>query len=478
MARTKIVCTIGPASKEKKILKKLMKNGMNVCRLNFSHGTHEEHNELIDNIRAVAKDEKLTVAILQDLQGPRIRIGDMGKKPRELKKGELVVFTTSNIEKSSKKIPVTYENLHKDIEVGQRILLVDGLIRLVTKKIIGNDIQAEVEIGGFIETHKGMNLPDTTVTIPSLSDKDKDDLVFGIEQGVDFMAISFVRSAKDVYDLRFLIKEAEQRQKIKPTNPTKIIVKIERKEAIDNLEEILEATDGVMVARGDLGIELPAEDVPLMQKMIIDQCLQKAKPVIVATQMLDSMINNPRPTRAEVSDVANAVIDHADALMLSGETATGKYPEEVVSYMTKIIEKTEASAYDDLVVKSYVDKIEPADEAVGRISNILASSVKAKLILVASITGYAGRIISRYRPQLPIMVACDDDRVMRQLILSWGIFPFLIPSCKSLEELIDRSFGFLKKNKRIEKGDSVIIISGEPVGKGGKVNLVEIKDVE
>ncbi|HCC22771.1 TPA: pyruvate kinase [Candidatus Falkowbacteria bacterium] len=477
MSRTKIVCTIGPVSKSQKVLKDLISNGLNVARLNFSHGTHPEHKKLITNIRAVAEKMGRTVALLQDLQGPRIRIGDIGSAERQLKAGEKVIITTGAISKGGKKIPITYDQLHTEVEPGQRILIVDGLIQLTVDKVAGRDIHATVIIGGAIATHKGVNLPDTSLSIPALTDKDKQDVEFGVENEVDYMALSFVRSAKDVYDLKYLIKSYEKKLKKKNRNPIRIVVKIERNEAIDNLDEIIEATDAVMIARGDLGIELPAEDVPLMQKMIIDRCLDKAKPVIVATQMLDSMIHNPRPTRAEVSDVANAVIDHTDALMLSGETATGAYPVETVSYMTRIIEKTEGSNYDDLVPEIHAKKIEPANEAIGRIANILANSVDAKLILVASISGYAGRVISRYRPELPILVACDDDRVRRQLILSWGVVPFIIPTCRTVEELIDRSISYLKTVHLITKGDKIIIIAGEPVGMSGDINLVEIKEI-
>lgn len=478
MGRTKIVCTIGPASNTKKILKEMIAAGMNVARLNFSHGTYTEHKKLIKNIRSAAEETQKTVAILQDLQGPRIRIGDIGKKSRLLKKGEQVILTTAAVKTGDRRLPVTYEKLHVDIQPKQRILLVDGLIHLKVKKIDGHDIFCEVKIGGLVETHKGINLPDTKISISALTEKDKKDALFGVKNQVDFIALSFVTSAKDVYDLRYLLKEYEKKLKIKNPHKIRIVVKIERNEAIENLDEIVEATDAVMIARGDLGIELPAEDVPLMQKMIIDCCLEKAKPVIVATQMLDSMMKNIRPTRAEVSDVANAVIDHADALMLSGESAAGLYPVQTVDYMRRIIEKTENSSYDDLVVKLYAKKIVPTDEAVSRIANILATSVKANLILAASLSGYTGRIISRYRPEMPIFVACDNERTQRQLMLSWGVIPFLLPTCKSIEELIDRSLGYLKKNKFVKKEDKIIIIAGEPVGASGNVNLVEIKEVE
>jgi len=449
---------------------------MNVARLNFSHNVHEYHLKVIKNIREAAKESKATVAILQDLQGPRIRLGDLPEAGIQLVKGKEVILTTSK-KAGENKIPVTYENMHLDVEPNQRILIADGLIEVVIKEVKGRDVYCIVKNGGLVTSHKGMNLPDTNVTVPSLSEKDKEDLFFGIKNKVDFVALSFVRSAKEVYDLKYLIKKYSQQLKLDSPHEIKIIVKVERMEAIKNLDEIIEATDGVMVARGDLGIELPAEDVPLIQKMIIDKCLQAAKPVIVATQMLDSMINNPRPTRAEVSDVANAVIDHTDAVMLSGETANGKFPAETVDVMAKIINKTEASTYDDIVLQDKLKKIISTGEAVSSIAKMLANHLDAKLILVASLSGDSARIVCRYRPELPMLVACDDERIQRQLMLSWGIIPFILPHCESLEELIDRSIGFIKKKKFAKKEETIIIIAGEPVGVSGNVNLVEIKEI-
>ncbi len=476
MKRTKIVCTIGPASDKKNILKKLVQNGMNVARLNFSHNVHKYHLQVIKNVRAIARELGQPIAILQDLQGPRIRLGDLPEKGIELKAGKQITLTTyKGIQQE--KIPVTYEKMHEDVKAGERILIADGLIQVNVLEVKGQNIICKVINGGKITSHKGINLPDTSVSVPAVSGKDKDDLLFGVKNRVDFVALSFVRTAKDVYDLKYLIQKYQQKLKIKEKQPIKVIVKIERREAIENIDEIIEATDAVMVARGDLGIELPAEDVPLMQKMIIDKCLAAAKPVIVATQMLESMIINPRPTRAEVSDVANAVIDHTDAVMLSGETASGKYPAVAVEYMKKIIEKTEKSTYDDLVLQEKVKKIVPTSDAVSSVAKMLAEHVKAKLILAASLSGYSGRIVSRYRPELPILVACDNERTERQLNLSWGIIPFVLPRCDSIEELLDRSVGYLKKNKYLFKEDKIIIVAGEPVGRSGNVNLVEIKTI-
>jgi len=476
MKRTKIVCTIGPASDKKAVLKKLIQNGMNVARLNFSHNVHAYHLKAIKSIRALSKEMKQPIAIVQDLQGPRIRLGDLPEKGIQIKKGQDIILTTST-KKSVKKISVTYEKMHEDVEVGQRILLVDGLIELKVTKVSGNDIYCHVVTGGLLNSHKGINLPDTNVSIASILEKDEKDLFFGVKNGVDFVALSFVRSAKEVYDLKYLIKKYKQKLKIKNNAEIKVIVKIERREAVENIDEIIEATDAVMVARGDLGIELPPEDVPLIQKMIIDKCLDSAKPVIVATQMMESMIVNTRPTRAEVSDVANAVIDHTDAVMLSGETASGKYPSETVAMMSKIVQKTEKSTYDDLVLKEKVKKIVPTSEAISAVAKMLADNLDVELILAASLSGDSGRIVSRYRPEKPIFVATDSQKIQNQLSLSWGIMPFILPKCDYLEELIDHSIGYLKKHNYLKKEDKMIIIAGEPVGKSGNVNLVEIKTI-
>jgi len=475
--RTKIVCTIGPASDKPKLLEEMIKAGMNVARLNFSHGSHTYHKKLSRTIRAAAKKVGEPVAIIADLQGPKIRIGELPEEGIELVPGKKIILSTGATRYKEGIVPVTYKNLHKDVEPGDIILLDDGLLELKVIGVKGKNIDTEVRVGGPLTSHKGINLPTASLSIPAITDKDKDDLKYAVSLGVDFVAISFVKSAKDIYDLRYLIKDYEKKLKIKPDEPIRIIAKIEKHEALKAIDEIIEATDGIMVARGDLGIETPAEDVPLAQKSIIEKCLDVAKPVIVATQMLDSMTRKPRPTRAEVSDVANAVIDHTDAVMLSGETANGKYPVKTVETMAKIITETEDSHYDDLVFKEYLRKLRAIDEAISQSAHLLATSVGAKLILTASLSGNAGRMISRYRPELPIFVTTDDERVLHQLNLSWAVRPFLLPQCRSIEELVDRSIGYLKKNKFGKKGDKIIIIAGEPVGRSGRVNLVEIREI-
>jgi pyruvate kinase len=471
--RTKIVCTIGPASASPQVLGDLMDAGMNIARLNFSHGTYAEHKKIMSNIRAEAEARNLPIGIMQDLQGPKIRVGDINKKGIEIKAGQEIILTTS-AKPAKGKIPVTYVNLHKDAEAGQKILMDDGLMDMVVVKVSGRDVHCKVGTGGTLLPHKGINLPETQVSASSLSDKDKQDALFGVKNNVDFIALSFVRSAKDILDLRYLIKKYEKQLKLKPASDIRIIAKIEKREAVERIDDILQVVDGIMVARGDLGIEIPAEDVPLVQKMLIDKARAAAKPVIVATQMLDSMIRNPRPTRAEVSDVANAVIDSTDAIMLSGETATGKYPVQTVATMARIAVKTEASEFDD-VPPPKIKKYETEEDAMSSVGTILARSTDTKLILVASLSGSAGRIVSRYRAEIPILVSTNHERVARQLNISWNVRPFVLPSCSSVEELIERAMAYLLQSKLVKKADNVVVIAGEPVGVSGHINFVEIR---
>ncbi|KPJ85803.1 hypothetical protein AMJ57_01680 [Parcubacteria bacterium SG8_24] len=478
--RTKIVCTIGPASNDPATVRKMIRAGMNVARLNFSHGTHEDHAKMIAMLRQVSQETGEPVAILQDLQGPKIRVGKLPEEGVMLEEKKEVVFTTDPKAKLPK-MPVDYPSLHIDVRTGDKLLLDDGLIDVRVTKVIGQDIICEVVHGGKLTSHKGINLPTATLSTPAITVKDMKDLKFGVAQGVDWVALSFVRNAKEIYDLRYMIQNYEKELGIEEEHgrqPIRIVAKIEKHEAIRSIDEIVEAVDGIMVARGDLGIETPAEELPLIQKMLIDKCLAAAKPVIVATQMLDSMIRNPRPTRAEVSDVANAVIDHTDAVMLSGETATGKFPVDVVATMARIVHETESSRFDDLDPDFDPSQRQTIEEAISGVGNILARGIKARLVLVASLTGNTGRIVSRYRPELPILVATDNERVRNQLNLSWGVVPFVLPRCGSVEELVDRSIGHLKKNKMIKKNDKIIIVAGSPVGVAGGVNLVEIRDIK
>ena len=476
--RTKIVCTLGPASESQETITKMLEAGMNVVRLNFSHGTHENHLLLMQHVRSVSEELGIPTAILQDLQGPKIRVGTLPENGIPFTPGEMVSFDTS-LERYAEGIaPVDYKDFHMLVSEGERMLLDDGKMETTIRHIIGTRIDAEVIVGGTLTSHKGINIPDSELHISALTEKDKADAKFGVEYDVDMVALSFVTSAKDILDLRYLIKEYEKELGKTPDQPIHIIAKIERKEAVDNIEEILDVADGIMIARGDLGIEMPAEDVPLIQKRLIDLALKKAKPVIVATQMLDSMQHNPRPTRAEVSDVANAVIDHADAVMLSNETATGEYPVDTVKMMTTIIEETESSAYDDLHMHDDIRGGSPVDEVMTGLARVLAEEVGAHMILAASLSGDTARLISRHRPELPIVVATSTARVERQMNLSWGVVPFILQPCRSIEELVERSILRMKEQKLTKKGQKIIVVAGEPVGHAGHVNLLEVREVK
>lgn len=475
---TKIVATIGPACSSAEILEDMVKAGMNCARLNFSHGTHETHEAVYNTVRGVEQKLGETVTIMQDLQGPKIRIGIMPATGKNIAVGEMVTFNTAVVEYTGDEIPVDFPDLHKYLKAGERLLVNDGKIETKIVKVEGTRIFTEVVEGGLLESRKGVNLPESDLPVSSLTVKDKEDLKFGIKLGVDLVAISFVNSAKDVLDTKFLIEEYQKELNIKPEYPIKVIVKIERPTAVRDIKEIVTVADGVMVARGDLGVEMRAAEVPLIQKHIIDVANELAKPVIVATQMLDSMQTSRRPTRAEVSDVANAVIDHADAVMLSNETATGKHPALVVKTMADIVLATEKSSYDDTDLPPFHKKGADVDNAIVTVSRMLAEEVDAKLILVASLTGETGRLISHLRPSLPIMVATSTERVERQLNLSWGVDPFVLVHCNSIEELLERSLQYIREHKLAKPGDKMVVVAGEPVGQAGNVNLVEVREIK
>lgn len=472
------MCTLGPATETEETISAMVDAGMNVARLNFSHGTYENHAMIIERIRAVAEKKGVTISILQDLQGPKIRVGALPEEGVILKEGESVVFDTALETYADNTIPIDYEQLHNFIKESERILLNDGRSEVEVQSVDGTKIHGRVVVGGRISSHKGINVPDSTLDMRVMTEKDKRDARFGVEHNVDFIALSFVMRPEDVVDLRYTIKDFEREMGIVPEQPIRIIAKIERREAVDRIEQIMDTVDGIMVARGDLGIEIPAQEVPLVQKKLIDTALSYAKPVIVATQMLDSMQENPRPTRAEVSDVANAVIDHTDAVMLSNETAVGKFPVETVQTMSDIIKETEASCYDDLPFKRlHTGKHESVDHVVSQLARELAESIDVKIILAASMSGNTARLISRNRPEIPILVATDCQRAKQQMNLSWGVAPFMLPPCRSIEELIDRSVIVLKEQGYVVSGDKMVVIAGEPIGYSGNVNLLEVRDI-
>jgi len=451
MKRTKIVATIGPASASPAILRQMIQAGMNVARMNMSHGTHAWHHKTITAARAAGKRLHHTVGILVDLQGPKIRVGELPKAGIKLVKGTTIVFTTDPKEKMRGAVPVTYSNMHRDVRKGEHILLDDGLLEAVIVKISGRRVYAKVLVGGMLTSHKGFNLPQTAMHVPSVSEKDRDDARFAVAEKADWVALSFVHTAKDVLNLRRLIGSGH--------SAPKIIVKIERPEALKNFDAILAATDAVMVARGDLGIEIPAEQVPIVQKTIIQKCLAAGKPVVVATQMLDSMTRNPRPTRAEVSDVANAVIDHADAVMLSGESATGKYPVLAVKTMAAIAAEAEASHFDDLPQVAHHEP-ETVRAAVASVAGELAERVGATAIVVATKSGDTARFIARTRPELPIYAATPTPTAAAQVALTWGALPFVVPMANTIPSLVRAMLAKLKAMKKVKKGDRIVLVAG------------------
>jgi len=474
--QTKIVCTIGPSCADVDTLENMVRAGMNVARLNFSHGSYEEHEILIDNIREVEQRTGEPIAILQDLQGPKIRVGALAKKGIELRVGEEVMFSSDEHEKHA--IPLGFSFLHQYVKKDEIIYLDDAKMQVKVTSVQGKHVYARVLVGGILLSHKGINLPQSDLSgLEVLTEKDKKDIEFGVAHGVDMIAMSFVMRPDDIVDVRYMIKEAEQTLHIHSKHPIKIIAKIEKAEAVKRIKDIIHVTDGLMVARGDLGIEMPAEEVPIIQKRLVELAVEHAKPVIVATQMLDSMQKNPHPTRAEVSDVANAVIDHTDAVMLSNETASGNFPVETVEMMTRIILETEKSKYDTMMWRKPQDKMYAIDDVISSLSRIVAEDVDARLILAASLSGETGRLISRYRPELPIAVATSDVRVEHQLNLSWGIHPFILEPCSTIEELVERSMLKLLQEKHVKKGDKIIVVAGEPVGQAGHVNLLEVREV-
>lgn len=470
MRKTKIVCTIGPASESEEMLEKLIKAGMNVARLNFSHGDHAEHKARIDTIRKVSKRLGKTVAILLDTKGPEIRTHNMKDGLIELEKGSEVTVSMTEVEGTPEKFSVTYENLINDVEEGSYILLDDGLIELQVKSIdkANGEVLCDVLNTGELKNKKGVNLPGVKVSLPGITDKDADDINFGISEGVDFIAASFVRRPSDVLDIRKLL-EAKQNKNIS------IIPKIENQEGIDNIKEILEVSDGLMVARGDMGVEIPPESVPMVQKDLIRQCNKLGKPVITATQMLDSMQRNPRATRAEASDVANAIYDGTDAVMLSGETAAGQYPEEAVKTMRNIAVSAEA-AQD---YKNYYLTVQKLVEtslvnAIGVSVAHTALNLNVKAIVAATESGSTARTISKYRPQSDIIAVTPNVETARQCALVWGIFPVVKEGRKTTDALLNNAVATAVETERVQNGDLIIITAGVPTGEKGTTNMMKL----
>ena len=471
MRKTKIVCTIGPSSEAPENLKKLIQAGMNVARLNFSHGDFEEHGRRIANIRQVSKELGAHTAILLDTKGPEIRVGKLKEEPIELVQDEKIILTTEEMLGDASKISISYANLPNDVHVGSTLLIDDGLIGMTVTEVRGNEIECRILNGGTLKSRKSVNAPGVKISLPGITDKDRADIVFGIGQGIDFIAASFVRKASDVLEIRELLEEHNAKH-------IQIISKIENQEGVDNLDEILEVSDGLMVARGDLGVEIPAEEVPLVQKRMIKKCNIAGKPVITATQMLDSMQRNPRPTRAEASDVANAIFDGTDAIMLSGETAAGKYPVESVQTMSRIAERAESALeYKEILVKQSLAQQTTVTEAISQAVANSALDLDAQAILTATESGYTARMVSKYRPKSPIIAVTPNEQVMRRLALIWGVIPVEGEMVSSTDDMFEMAVDAAVNKGLIKLGDLVVITAGVPVGRSGTTNLIKVHHV-
>lgn len=465
MPRTKIICTIGPSSSSPEIIKSMIQEGMNVARLNFSHGTHEQHAEKITMIRDVAESLGKPVAILQDLCGPKIRIGLVKEPGIRLESGSTLVLTTDSMTGENGKVSVSYKQLPKDVKSGDIILLADGMMELAVREIRGNDIFCTVITGGVLTSNKGINLPSGTISTPSLTEKDRADLEFGLKHDIDFVALSFVRRASDIHEARQIIESAGK--------DVPIIAKIEKHEAIESIDSILEACDGVMVARGDLGVEIPLENVPVIQKEVVKKANMLGKPVIIATQMLRSMVDSPRPTRAEATDVANAVLDGADAVMLSEETASGQYPVKAIQYMTKIAESAEKTAKSRIDISLVPEK--NVEEAVAYASCVLAENLGVSAIVAPTSKGYTAMLISKFRPKANIIALSPDISVVRRLSLYWGCVAKLTEQSKTTDDMIEDGAKSALETGLVSKGDIIVITAGHPVWVAGTTNMVKVK---
>lgn len=468
LKKTKIVCTIGPASESKENLTLLMEKGMDICRLNFSHGSHDEHKVRIDRIKEVREILSKPVAILLDTKGPEIRTGKFAEPEVELVAGQEFTITMDEVLGDNKICSVSYKELVNDIKVGDRILIDDGLIELTIKSISGKEILTEVENGGIIKNNKGVNIPNVKINLPAITEKDKSDILFGIENDIDFIAASFVRKASDVMAIREILEEND-------ATHIQIISKIENQEGVDNIDEILQVSDGIMVARGDLGVEIPTEEIPIVQKRLIKKANLLAKPVITATQMLDSMMRNPRPTRAEVTDVANAIYDGTDAIMLSGETAAGKYPIDSIETMARIAVRIESTLdYENILKNRQSLKSITITNAISHASCTTAIDVEASAIITATTSGYTAKAVSSYRPKAPIIAFVNSERVKRQLSLIWGVESVLGNRVESTDEMFEQSVTLSLNQGYVNHGDRVVITAGVPVGKTGTTNLIKV----
>ena len=469
LKKTKIICTIGPASESPEVLEQLIKNGMNVARLNFSHGSHEEHLEKIKTIKRLRRKLNVPLGLMLDTKGPEIRIGTFEEEEYFLKPDDIFTITTRDVVGNKDIVSVSYPGLPNDVEKGSIISVDDGLIQLEVLEIKdGTDIVCRVQNNGVISDHKGVNLPGRVTNLPAITPKDVDDIKFGIENGIDMIAASFIRKKEDIYDIRKVLEDHGGEDIL-------ILSKIESQEGVDNVDEIIEASDGIMVARGDLGVEIRTELIPLVQKEIIRKCNKAAKPVITATQMLDSMQRNPRPTRAETTDVANAIIDGTDCVMLSGETAAGKYPIEAVKTMRDICITTELSDdFEENIYQTEIDREITTTNAISKSTCTIASQLNAKAIITCTASGNTAKAVSKFRPRTNIIACTIDEKVARRLSVSWGVYPIIVEKAHETDELIERAIvGSLKENY-VQEGDLTVLTAGIPLGVSGTSNLVKV----
>ena len=466
--KTKIVCTIGPATESVEMLKALTDAGMNVMRLNFSHGDFAEHQNRVDNLKIVVEKTDKNIAIMQDLAGPKIRIGEFEKGSIILKEGQIFILTTEKIMGNEEKVSVNYPLLPKEVKVGGYVLLHDGKKKLQITDIKGNNVITKVLVGGEIKNKRGVNLPGAYLSISSITEKDKIDLEFGLKNKVDFIALSFVRKPKDIIELRGILEKAKSK--------AGIIAKIETPEAIENIDEIIRLSDGIMVARGDLAIEIPAEEVPIVQKMLIQKCNAVGKPVITATQMLESMIKSPVPTRAEVSDIANAIIDGTDAIMLSEETTLGDFPVEAVSMMTRVALRVEREVYTNDVIKEYHD-LHGITDITSQLAVQAAHNIAARFIVALTESGRTASMIARYKPAERIIVLTSNTNTAKKLTLTFGCHVILVPKFGSMTQIMSVVRKTAIKHKIAIKGDKVVIVSGMPFGKMTETNMMLIETI-
>lgn len=471
MRKTKIICTIGPASENEEVLKALMQAGMNVARFNFSHGTHQEQKAKFAKLDKARSELNLPIATLLDTKGPEIRLKDFENGKVELQAGQTFILTTDEMMGTDKKASITYKNLKKDIKVGMSILIDDGLIEMKVEDIKGNDIICHVLNGGFVSNHKGVNVPGAVLSMPYISETDKKDILFGIETGFDYLAASFARTKEDILEVRSILDAHK--------SPMKIIAKIENMQGIDNLSEIIEVSDGIMVARGDMGVEVPLEDVPVLQKKIIKMAVAEGKHVITATQMLESMIKNPRPTRAEATDIANAIYDGTTAIMLSGESAAGLYPVEAVKTMARIAERAESDIdYRGRMARIRSDNNPDITTAIAYATCTTAMDLKASAIITVTMSGFTATAISHYKPSCPIIGCTVNSRVSRQLNLLWGVKPILIKKEETADDLFVEAVFECKRAGYIKSGETVVLTAGVPLGVSGRTNMIRVVEVE